>query len=73
MPEEQTFNYALGDFLCHARTRSKLTQAELARRIGVSPQQIQKYESGKNRISVYRMWQILHATNMSIAEFFENK
>ena len=41
---------ALGARLRMRRTRLRLTQAELGRALGVSYQQIQKYESGANRL-----------------------
>ena len=47
-----------------------LSQHELADKIGVSYQQLQKYETGANRISVGRLKQIGDAMNMDIVEFF---
>jgi len=47
------------------RAASNLSQAELAEKIGVSFQQIQKYESGKNEISVSRLLSIADALGVS--------
>lgn len=44
-----------GVLLRHTRLRAGMTQIELARRLGVSFQQIQKYEKGQNRISTSRL------------------
>jgi len=48
-----------------------LSQSELAERIGVSFQQIQKYEKGSTRISVMRLLQISEALGVKITVFFE--
>ena len=49
-----------------------LSQSELAERIGISFQQIQKYEKGSSRISVMRLQQISEALGINIAVFFED-
>jgi len=49
MPSKQPYparNYALGEYLLTLRSRTKLTQAELAARIGVHRRSVQKWESG---------------------------
>lgn len=48
-----------------------LTQIELAEKIDVSFQQIQKYEKGLTRISVMRLQQISEALGINIITFFE--
>jgi len=48
-----------------------LSQSELAERIGISFQQIQKYEKGLTRISVMRLQQISKALGVNITAFFE--
>ena len=48
-----------------------LSQIELAERIGISFQQIQKYEKGATRISVARLQQISEALGVNITVFFE--
>ncbi len=42
----------------HLRTEFGLSQTDLADRIGVSFQQVQKYETGKNKVSLNRLCQI---------------
>ncbi len=49
-----------------------MTQTELGEVVGVSFQQIQKYENGTNRISGSRLWQIAEALNRPINFFFED-
>ncbi len=48
-----------------------LTQIELARRLGLSFQQVQKYETGANRISSSKMWQICEVLDTTPGYFFE--
>jgi transcriptional regulator with XRE-family HTH domain len=48
-----------------------LSQIELAERMGISFQQIQKYEKGSTRISVMRLKQISDALGVPITSFFE--
>ncbi len=48
-----------------------LTQVELARQLGLSFQQVQKYESGANRISASKMWQLCEVLDMTPGYFFE--
>lgn len=50
-----------------------LTQIELAERVGISFQQIQKYEKGISKISVSRLYQISQSLGVSIADFFEEE
>ena len=49
-----------------------MSQTLLATAIGVTFQQVQKYEKGKNQISASRLSQIAHVLKVSIAYFFES-
>jgi transcriptional regulator with XRE-family HTH domain len=56
------------------RARRKLlgvSQGVLAKRIGVTFQQVQKYERGHNRISVSKLYRIAQALATPIGFFFE--
>lgn len=55
-----------------AARRSALgwSQSALARALGVSFQQVQKYEAGVNRISASRLHQAAAAMGCSVADFF---
>jgi len=58
------------------RTRRLLLdmrQDELARALGLTFQQVQKYESGANRVSASRLWEIAAILNMPIVYFFPAK
>ena len=48
-----------------------MTQQQLAERVGIKFQQIQKYETGANRVSASRLWDIAEALDVSISFFFE--
>ncbi len=48
-----------------------MSQTELGRRIGVKFQQVQKYESGQNRVSASRLWAIAEALDVPVVHFFE--
>ena len=52
------------------RVEMGLTQQEVARRLGVSFQQLQKYEHGKNRISAGRLYQLAAVLDIGIEAFF---
>ncbi|MCG8548256.1 MAG: helix-turn-helix transcriptional regulator [Alphaproteobacteria bacterium] len=47
-----------------------LSQTALAEQLGLTFQQLQKYESGANRISASRLWQIAQILDVPIAWFF---
>ncbi len=49
-----------------------MTQSDLSRLCGVSFQQIQKYETAKNRISCSRLFQISLILKVPVEFFFEN-
>lgn len=48
-----------------------LTQADLAEIAGVKFQQIQKYETGKDRVSASKLWLIAAGLETNIPFFFE--
>lgn len=47
-----------------------MTQRELGREIGVTYQQVQKYEDGRNRIGASRLQRIAHVLEAPIEFFF---
>lgn len=53
------------------RLKSGMTQHQLGRRIGVTAQQVQKYEIGKNRVSASRLWEIARTQSIPIDGYFE--
>jgi len=55
------------------RSAAGLSQAALGDKVGVSFQQIQKYESGVNRVTAARLFEICEALDVSLASMFERK
>ncbi|GGA13050.1 transcriptional regulator [Amylibacter cionae] len=48
-----------------------VTQQQLGTKVGIKFQQIQKYETGMNRISASRLWDIAEALEVPVSFFFE--
>jgi transcriptional regulator with XRE-family HTH domain len=48
-----------------------MPQKELAKQLGISFQQVQKYESGANRISASKLWQLCDVLDVVPGYFFE--
>ncbi len=53
------------------RMELEMSQPELADRVGVTFQQVQKYENGKNRVSAGRLYEIARALGVTIQYFYE--
>ncbi|SES25404.1 Transcriptional regulator, contains XRE-family HTH domain [Tranquillimonas rosea] len=61
----------VGKRVRHRRWMTGMTQQQLAERVGIKFQQIQKYETGMNRISASRLWDIADALDAPVSFFFE--
>jgi len=61
----------VGKRVRHRRWMVGMTQQQLAECVGIKFQQIQKYETGMNRISASRLWDIAEALNAPVNFFFE--
>ena len=61
----------LGQRVRTRRLEIGMSQEKLAEILGVTFQQVQKYEKGVNRIAASRLFDISGALDMSIAKFFE--
>ena len=61
----------VGKRIRHRRWMIGMTQQQLAEKVGIKFQQIQKYETGMNRVSASRRWDIADALGVNIAFFFE--
>lgn len=62
---------ALGERIRGLRRRRGLTQADLAMDVGVTFQQIQKYERGANRVSASMLGRIAKALESSAADLLD--
>ena len=61
----------VGKRIRHRRWMVGMTQQQLADRVGIKFQQIQKYETGMNRVSASRLWDIAEVLGVAINFFFE--
>jgi transcriptional regulator with XRE-family HTH domain len=61
----------VGKRIRHRRWMVGMTQQQLADKVGIKFQQIQKYETGMNRVSASRLWDIADSLGVQIAFFFE--
>lgn len=48
-----------------------MTQQQLGEKVGIKFQQIQKYETGANRVSASRLWDIAEALDVPMTFFFD--
>ena len=70
MDEPHPVDIQVGQRIKAARKLQKLTQTDLADGVGVSYQQIQKYENGDNRVSASMLYEIAQALNIPMAYFY---
>jgi len=54
------------------RTLVGLSQEKLGEGLGLTFQQVQKYEQGTNRIGASRLWDISHVLDCPVSYFFED-
>ena len=68
--QEKAYHVQLGEKLVALRHMHGMTQGQMAQHINVAPQQLQKYEKGTNRISVFKLHTILRSLNVDFNEFY---
>lgn len=61
----------VGKRIRHRRWMVGMTQQQLADKVGIKFQQIQKYETGMNRVSASRLWDVAETLGVQISFFFE--
>ncbi len=61
----------LGKRIRLRRVEMKISQAELGDKLGVSFQQVQKYEKGVNRVGAARLQQIATALDVPVTFFYD--
>lgn len=66
-----TVDLHVGKRLRQRRRLLGLTQQKLADEVNIRFQQIQKYESGANRISASRLWSLAKALEVPVSFFFD--
>jgi len=68
--EPHTIDIYVGNKIRQARVLRKLTQTALAEKIGITFQQLQKYENAHNRVSCSRLYAIGRVLGMPVQAFF---
>ena len=61
----------VGKRIRQRRWMNGTTQQQLAEAVGIKFQQIQKYETGMNRVSASRLWDIAAVLSVPVSFFFE--
>jgi len=61
----------VGKRIRHRRWLVGMTQQQLAEHVGIKFQQIQKYETGMNRVSASRLWDIAASLSVPVSFFFD--
>lgn len=61
----------VGRQVATVRVQSDVSQAQLARSIGISFQQLQKYENARNRVSASMLYEIGKSLGVPVSRFFE--
>ncbi len=68
LPSE--FDVRIGALVKQYRNRAGFSQEKLADALGITFQQIQKYENGVNRIAAGRLFEMSNILNMPVQSFF---
>jgi transcriptional regulator with XRE-family HTH domain len=61
----------IGQNIRICRLQRRLSQSELGQRIGVSFQQVQKYENGANRVGAGRLTQVANVLEVPLLSLFD--
>ena len=68
-----TIDRLIGKRIRAEREAAGLGQVALAAELGITFQQIQKYENGKNRVAAARLFEICRILKVPIATMFEER
>lgn len=61
----------VGRRVCEKRIALGYNQSDLGRALGLTFQQIQKYEKGTNRVSASKLWQMARFFKVDVSYFFD--
>ena len=70
MSEPNPIDVEVGARLRVLRRYRGLSQSDLAERLGLTFQQVQKYERGANRISASKLWKVAEVLQVPVGELF---
>ncbi len=71
--EFQALDKRIGKKIKARRIFLGISRQVLAEKIGVKQQQLQKYESGMNRISASRLYALAEALNVTVSFFYDDE
>lgn len=69
--DTNTIDRRIGQNIRAKRLTAGMSQQTLGDALGVSFQQVQKYEGGRNRVSAANLWLASVAIEVPVAAFFE--
>ncbi len=67
---QENFNYALGKRLSMLRQMHKMSLEDLGSKLGVSAQQVHKYETGENTLMPKRIQLCAHIFKVPVGYFY---
>ncbi len=70
-PKQHPVDIHVGQQLRTRRVLFGLSQAVLARKLGITFQQVQKYETGSDRMGASRLWEAGKILGVPVSYFFE--
>lgn len=70
-PSPHPVDVHVGGMIRAHRKRLGMSQSQLADALGLTFQQVQKYERGSNRVSASKLFDIAQTLGLSISTFFE--
>ena len=71
MRQAGVLDIEIGQRIRQARLAKAVTQDGLAQLLGISFQQVQKYESGSNRVSASRLLNVANALEVPVTYFYD--
>lgn len=71
--EPHPIDLHVGRTIAEQRRRQGLSQTQVANAVGVTFQQMQKYEKGSNRVSASRLHQIAEVLALPVSAFFPSE
>lgn len=71
MQQDRSVDRHVGERIRRRRAELGLTQHDLASSLGISYQQVQKYETGANRVSAGRLYNLSLQLDCAVGYFFD--
>lgn len=71
-PRHGVLDALLGERIRRRRRELQLSQSALGAQLGITFQQVQKYENGTNRVSATMLVRLVEALDMSVSELLQD-